>query len=108
MVPPRAVHTRAIASDTQGHDPASASRIGLLVREGESGIQNQRLTRSIHKLRVVKGGVGAVDFGFQGASHGTGKNSGYSEVLAQIHCSYSGVVHSAWTGPRFSVCIIPP
>jgi hypothetical protein len=27
---------------------------GLLVREGESGIQDQRLTRSIHKSNVVK------------------------------------------------------
>jgi len=33
-------------------------RHGLLVREGESGLLHQRLTRSIHRSNVVKSGVG--------------------------------------------------
>jgi hypothetical protein len=68
-----------------------AWRDGLLVREGESGLQFQRLTRSIHGSRVVKSGEEIVDSqasgGFQSAHRSTGKNSRYSGVLVRIRCS---------------------
>jgi hypothetical protein len=64
---------------------------GLSVREGESGLKFQRLTRSIHMLYVVKSGEEIVDSqargGFQSAHHGTEKNSSYSGVPVRIHCS---------------------
>jgi len=71
MVPPRAVNTPASARDARRRIPAWAWQIGLLVREGESGIHYQRLTRSIHMSRVVKSGVEIVGSqargGFQSA-----------------------------------------
>jgi|SRR5580692_1401684 hypothetical protein len=114
MVPPRAVQASALASDTQGRNPASVRRRrnGLLVREGESGFQRQRLTRSIHKLHVVKSGVGTVgnqdEGGFRIANHDTGKNSPYSEVLVRIQCSYCCVLSPARLSALFQFVSYPP
>src|ERR1700732_4230457 len=57
MVPPHAVHTPALARDARRRISAAAWQIGLLVREGESGVQYWLLTRSIHLSCVVKSGV---------------------------------------------------
>jgi hypothetical protein len=109
MVPPRSVRAWALEPDADERSLVAARRNRLLVREGESGLRHQRLTRSIHRTHIVKSGKGIVDSqatgGLQSANHDTGKNSTYSEVLVRIRCSYFSCKEGNSLQP---LCTIPP